>query len=198
MKELILLIISAAIVNNVVLSQFLGLCPFLGVSKKVETVGGMGAAVIFVITIASLVTSLIYKFILATLGLTYLQTIVFILVIAALVQFVEMFLKKVMPPLYNALGVYLPLITTNCAVLGVALTNVQNGYYEKGVGIGLLTGVVNGFAPAAGFFVAIVLMAGIREKIEHNNVPEAFKGTPIVLVTAGLMAIAFCGFSGLI
>ena len=198
MKELILLIISAAIVNNVVLSQFLGLCPFLGVSKKVETAGGMGAAVIFVITIASLVTSLIYKFILATLGLTYLQTIVFILVIAALVQFVEMFLKKVMPPLYNALGVYLPLITTNCAVLGVALTNVQNGYYEKGVGIGLLTGVVNGFATAAGFFVAIVLMAGIREKIEHNNVPEAFKGTPIVLVTAGLMAIAFCGFSGLI
>ena len=198
MKELILLIISAAIVNNVVLSQFLGLCPFLGVSKKVETAGGMGAAVIFVITIASLVTSLIYKFILATLGLTYFQTIVFILVIAALVQFVEMFLKKVMPPLYNALGVYLPLITTNCAVLGVALTNVQNGYYEKGVGIGLLTGVVNGFATAAGFFVAIVLMAGIREKIEHNNVPEAFKGTPIVLVTAGLMAIAFCGFSGLI
>lgn len=198
MKELILLIISAAIVNNVVLSQFLGLCPFLGVSKKVETAGGMGAAVIFVITIASLVTSLIYKFILAPLDLTYLQTIVFILVIAALVQFVEMFLKKVMPPLYNALGVYLPLITTNCAVLGVALTNVQNGYYEKGVGIGLLTGVVNGFATAAGFFVAIVLMAGIREKIEHNNVPEAFKGTPIVLVTAGLMAIAFCGFSGLI
>ena len=130
--------------------------------------------------------------------LQYLNTIVFILVIAALVQFVEMFLKKVMPPLYNALGVYLPLITTNCAVLGVALTNVQNGYYEKGVGIGLLTGVVNGFATAAGFFVAIVLMAGIREKIEHNNVPEAFKGTPIVLVTAGLMAIAFCGFSGLI
>ena len=198
MKELILLIISAAIVNNVVLSQFLGLCPFLGVSKKVETAGGMGAAVIFVITIASLVTSLIYKFILAPLDLTYLQTIVFILVIAALVQFVEMFLKKVMPPLYNALGVYLPLITTNCAVLGVALTNVQNGYYEKGVGIGLLTGVVNGFATAAGFFVAIVLMAGIREKIEHNNVPEAFKGTPIVLVTAGLMAIAFFGFSGLI
>ena len=198
MKELILLIISAAIVNNVVLSQFLGLCPFLGVSKKVETAGGMGAAVIFVITIASLVTSLIYKFILAPLHLTYLQTIVFILVIAALVQFVEMFLKKVMPPLYNALGVYLPLITTNCAVLGVALTNVQNGYYEKGVGIGLLTGVVNGFATAAGFFVAIVLMAGIREKIEHNNVPEAFKGTPIVLVTAGLMAIAFFGFSGLI
>ena len=203
MKELLIIAVSSALVNNVVLSQFLGICPFLGVSKKVETATGMGGAVVFVITIASFVTGLIYKFILGNpkiLGgeLQYLNTIVFILVIAALVQFVEMFLKKVMPPLYNALGVYLPLITTNCAVLGVALTNVQNGYYEKGVGIGLLTGVVNGFATAAGFFVAIVLMAGIREKIEHNNVPEAFKGTPIVLVTAGLMAIAFFGFSGLI
>ena len=203
MQELLLIAVGAAFVNNVVLSQFLGICPFLGVSKNVKTAAGMGGAVVFVITIASFVTGLIYKFILGNpkiLGgeLQYLNTIVFILVIAALVQFVEMFLKKVMPPLYNALGVYLPLITTNCAVLGVALTNVQNGYYEKGVGIGLLTGVVNGFATAAGFFVAIVLMAGIREKIEHNNVPEAFKGTPIVLVTAGLMAIAFCVFSGLI
>ena len=203
MQELLLIAVGAAFVNNVVLSQFLGICPFLGVSKNVKTAAGMGGAVVFVITIASFVTGLIYKFILGNpkiLGgeLQYLNTIVFILVIAALVQFVEMFLKKVKPPLYNALGVYLPLITTNCAVLGVALTNVQNGYYEKGVGIGLLTGVVNGFATAAGFFVAIVLMAGIREKIEHNNVPEAFKGTPIVLVTAGLMAIAFCGFSGLI
>lgn len=203
MQELLLIAVGAAFVNNVVLSQFLGICPFLGVSKNVKTAAGMGGAVVFVITIASFVTGLIYKFILGNpkiLGgeLQYLNTIVFILVIAALVQFVEMFLKKVMPPLYNALGVYLPLITTNCAVLGVALTNVQNGYYEKGVGIGLLTGVVNGFATAAGFVVAIVLMAGIREKIEHNNVPEAFKGTPIVLVTAGLMAIAFCGFSGLI
>ena len=203
MQELLLIAVGAAFVNNVVLSQFLGICPSLGVSKNVKTAAGMGGAVVFVITIASFVTGLIYKFILGNpkiLGgeLQYLNTIVFILVIAALVQFVEMFLKKVMPPLYNALGVYLPLITTNCAVLGVALTNVQNGYYEKGVGIGLLTGVVNGFATAAGFFVAIVLMAGIREKIEHNNVPEAFKGTPIVLVTAGLMAIAFCGFSGLI
>lgn len=203
MQELLLIAVGAAFVNNVVLSQFLGICPFLGVSKNVKTAAGMGGAVVFVITIASFVTGLIYKSILGNpkiLGgeLQYLNTIVFILVIAALVQFVEMFLKKVMPPLYNALGVYLPLITTNCAVLGVALTNVQNGYYEKGVGIGLLTGVVNGFATAAGFFVAIVLMAGIREKIEHNNVPEAFKGTPIVLVTAGLMAIAFCGFSGLI
>lgn len=191
MKELLIIAIGSAIVNNVVLSQFLGICPFLGVSKNVKTAGGMGGAVIFVITIASFVTGLIYKFILVPTGFEYLQTIVFILVIAALVQFVEMFLKKVMPPLYNALGVYLPLITTNCAVLGVALTNVTKSY-------SILEGVVNGFATAAGFLVAIVLMAGIREKIEYNDVPEAFRGTPIVLVTAGLMAIAFFGFSGLI
>lgn len=191
MKELILLIISAAIVNNVVLSQFLGLCPFLGVSKKVETAGGMGAAVIFVITIASLVTSLIYKFILAPLDLTYLQTIVFILVIAALVQFVEMFLKKSMPALYESLGVYLPLITTNCAVLGVALTNVQNHY-------NFITSVVAGFGTAVGFTLSIIILAGIRERIEDNDIPHSFKGSPIVLITAGLMAIAFIGFSGLI
>ena len=191
MKELLLIAGGSAFVNNVVLSQFLGICPFLGVSKNVKTAGGMGGAVIFVITISSFVTGLIYKFILVPTGFEYLQTIVFILVIAALVQFVEMFLKKVMPPLYNALGVYLPLITTNCAVLGVALTNVTKSY-------SILEGVVNGFATAAGFLVAIVLMAGIREKIEYNDVPEAFRGTPIVLVTAGLMAIAFFGFSGLI
>ena len=191
MKELLLIAVGSAFVNNVVLSQFLGICPFLCVSKNVKTAGGMGGAVIFVITIASFVTGLIYKFILVPTGFEYLQTIVFILVIAALVQFVEMFLKKVMPPLYNALGVYLPLITTNCAVLGVALTNVTKSY-------SILEGVVNGFATAAGFLVAIVLMAGIREKIEYNDVPEAFRGTPIVLVTAGLMAIAFFGFSGLI
>ncbi len=191
MKELLLIAVGSALVNNVVLSQFLGICPFLGVSKNVKTAAGMGGAVIFVITIASFVTGLIYKFILAPTGFEYLQTIVFILVIAALVQFVEMFLRKVMPPLYNALGVYLPLITTNCAVLGVALTNVQNSYT-------ILEGVVNGIATAVGFLVAIVLMAGIREKIEYNDVPEAFQGTPIVLITAGLMAIAFFGFSGLI
>ena len=191
MKELLLIAVGSAFVNNVVLSQFLGICPFLGVSKNVKTAGGMGGAVIFVITISSFVTGLIYKFILVPTGFEYLQTIVFILVIAALVQFVEMFLKKVMPPLYNALGVYQPLITTNCAVLGVALTNVTKSY-------SILEGVVNGFATAAGFLVAIVLMAGIREKIEYNDVPEAFRGTPIVLVTAGLMAIAFFGFSGLI
>ena len=191
MKELILLIISAAIVNNVVLSQFLGLCPFLGVSKKVETAGGMGAAVIFVITIASLVTSLIYKFILTPLNLTYLQTIVFILVIAALVQFVEMFLKKSMPALYESLGVYLPLITTNCAVLGVALNSVQYGY-------NILQSVVYGFGISVGFTIAIVILAGIREKMEYNDIPESWQGMPIVMVTAGLMSIAFFGFSGII
>lgn len=204
MKELLLIAVSSAFVNNVVLSQFLGICPFLGVSKNVKTAAGMGGAVVFVITIASFVTGLIYKFILGNpniMGgeLSYLNTIVFILVIAALVQFVEMFLKKAMPSLYNALGVYLPLITTNCAVLGVALTNVQNGYYDDmSAGMGLLTGVVNGFATAVGFLVSIVLMAGIREKIEYNDISESFQGTPIVLVTAGLMAIAFFGFSGLI
>jgi electron transport complex protein RnfA len=191
MGNLVLIIISSALVSNVVLSQFLGLCPFLGVSKKVETAAGMGAAVIFVITIASLVASLIYKFILDPLGLSYLQTIVFILVIAALVQFVEMFLKKAMPPLYESLGVFLPLITTNCAVLGVALNNVQYGY-------GILESVVNGFGTAVGFTIAIVILAGIRENLEFNDIPESFKGMPITLVTAGLMAIAFFGFSGVI
>lgn len=191
MKELLIIAIGSAFVNNVVLSQFLGICPFLGVSKKVETAAGMGGAVIFVITLSSLITGLIYQFILEPVNFEYLQTIVFILVIAALVQFVEMFLKKVIPSLYKALGVYLPLITTNCAVLGVALTNVQKSY-------NLLEGVVNGFAVAVGFTVSIVLMAGIREKTEYNDVSPSFKGTPIVLVTAGLMAIAFFGFSGLI
>ena len=191
MKELLLIAIGSAIVNNVVLSQFLGICPFLGVSKKVETASGMGGAVIFVITIASFFTSLIYKFILLPLNISYLQTIVFILVIAALVQFVEMFLKKSMRSLYNALGVYLPLITTNCAVLGVALTNVQNEY-------SILEGVINGIGTSVGFAIAIVIMAGIREKIEYNDVSESFQGTPIVLLTAALMSIAFFGFSGLI
>ena len=196
MKELLIIAIGSALVNNVVLSQFLGICPFLGVSKKVETAAGMGGAVVFVITISSFVTGLIYKFILANpaiLGgkLVYLQTIVFILVIACLVQFVEMFLKKKIPGLYRSLGVYLPLITTNCAVLGVALTNVQKEY-------SVLAGVVNGFATAAGFLIAIVIMAGIREKIEHNDVTESFRGKPIVLVTACLMSIAFFGFSGVI
>lgn len=189
--QLLIILISSSLVSNVVLSQFLGLCPFLGVSKKTETAAGMGAAVIFVITLASAVAGVIYNYILVPFDLTYLQTIVFILVIAALVQFVEMFLKKFMKGLYQALGVYLPLITTNCAVLGVALTNVQKNY-------GILEGVVNGFATALGFTISIVILAGIREKMEYNDIPESFKGMPIVLVTAGLMAIAFCGFSGLL
>lgn len=191
MKELLLIAIGAALVNNVVLSQFLGLCPFIGVSKRVETSAGMGAAVVFVITIASAVASLIYEFILQPFNMEYLQTIVFILVIAALVQFVEMFLKKNMVSLYESLGVYLPLITTNCAVLGVALTNVQKEY-------NFVTSVVNGIGTAAGFTIAIILLAGVRERIEFNDVPYNFKGSPIVLITAGLMSIAFFGFSGLI
>lgn len=196
LQNLLLIAIGSALVNNVVLSQFLGICPFLGVSKKVETAAGMGAAVVFVITIASFVTAVINKFILANpaiLGgeLVYLQTIVFILVIACLVQFVEMFLKKSMPGLYQALGVYLPLITTNCAVLGVALINVQKGY-------SIAASVVNGFSTAFGFLISIVILAGIREKTEYNDVPESFQGTPIVLLTASLMSIAFFGFSGLI
>ena len=190
-RDLLLLLISSSLVSNVVLSQFLGLCPFLGVSKKINTAAGMGTAVIFVITLASAVSGVIYKYVLQAFHIEYLQTIVFILVIAALVQFVEMFLKKAMPSLYKALGVYLPLITTNCAVLGVALTNVQKEY-------GILTGTVNGFATAAGFTISIVILAGIREKIAYNDIPESFQGMPIVLVTAGLMAIAFCGFSGLL
>ncbi len=190
-KDLLLLLVGSSLVSNVVLSQFYGLCPFLGVSKKVETATGMGVAVVFVITLASAVAATIYRFILVPLDITYLQTIVFILVIAALVQFVEMFLKKYMQGLYQSLGVYLPLITTNCAVLGVALTNVQKEY-----GIGY--SIVSGFSTAVGFLIAIVILAGIREKIEYNDVPESFQGMPIVLITAGLMAIAFCGFSGLL
>jgi len=190
-KDLLIILISSSLVSNVVLSQFLGLCPFLGVSKKISTAAGMGSAVIFVITLASAVTGCIYKFLLVPFGLEYMQTIVFILVIAALVQFVEMFLKKYIKGLYKALGVYLPLITTNCAVLGVALTNVQKEY-------GILTGTVNGFATAVGFTISIVILAGIREKIEYTEVLPSFDGMPRVLVTAGLTAIAFCGFAGLL
>lgn len=191
MRELLMIAIGAAFVNNVVLSQFMGLCPFLGVSKKIDTAAGMGGAVIFVITISSFVTSIIYRFILVPVNRTYLQTIVFILVIAALVQLVEMFLKKSIPALYQSLGVYLPLITTNCAVLGVALTNVQNDY-------GILSSTVAGIATAVGFTISIVIMAGLREKMEYNDIPESFQGMPMVLLTAGLMSIAFFGFSGII
>ena len=190
-KNLIVLSLGSALINTVVLSQFLGFCPFLGVYKKVKTALGMGGAVIFVITLASIVTGLIYKGLLVTFDLTYLKTIVFILVIAALVQFVEMFLKMFIPSLYSALGVYLPLITTNCAVLGIAITNVQKDY-------SLLEGTVNGFATAVGFTIAIVILAGIRERMQYNDIPKAFRGMPIVLVSAGLMAITFCGFAGLL
>jgi electron transport complex protein RnfA len=187
--NLFTILFTAALVNNFVLSQFLGICPFLGVSKKVETAAGMGGAVIFVITIASLITSTLYNLLLLPNNLEYLNTIVFILVIAALVQFVEMFMKKSMPALYKSLGVYLPLITTNCAVLGVALLSVQNND-------NILQATIRGIGASVGFFLAIVLMAGIREKLENSNIPSAMKGTPIVLITAGLMAIAFCGFGG--
>jgi len=189
-KELLLIAVSAALLNNVVLSQFLGLCSFIGVSTNTKTAAGMGGAVCFVITIASAVANLLYDLILKPLQLEYLQTIVFILVIAALVQMVEMFLKKFVPALYKALGVYLPLITTNCAVLGVALKNVLNKY-------NMAQSVVCGLGTAIGFTIAIVILAGIRERIANNPVPESFKGSPIVLITAALMAIAFMGFADL-
>ena len=191
MGELLLIFIGSALVSNVVLSQFLGLCSFVGVSRKVNTAMGMGLAVIFVTTIASICTSIIYRLILIPSGLEYLQTIVFILVIAALVQFEEMVIKKYSPALYNALGVYLALITTNCAVLGVALINVKKDY-------GFVTSVVNGIGTAVGYLIAIILLAGIRERIEHNDITKSFQGMPIVLITSGLMAIAFFGFSGLL
>ncbi len=192
MSQMILLFISSMLVSNVVLSQFLGICPFLGVSKKTETAAGMGAAVIFVITIAAAITWPINHFLLVPNEAEYLQTIVFILVIAGLVQFVEMVLKKMMPALYQSLGVFLPLITTNCAVLGVASNNASNYPDDFLMSIAYALGI------SFGFLIAIVLMASIRERIEHNDIPESFKGSPIVLITAGLMAIAFCGFSGLI
>ena len=189
-KDLLVILIGSSLVSNVVLSQFLGLCPFLGVSKKVDTAVGMGGAVVFVITLASAVAAAIYKFILVPLDITYLQTIVFILVIAALVQLVEMFLKKTSRAIYEALGIYLPLITTNCAVLGVALTNVQNGY-------NLLESVLSGFGTAIGYTIAIVLLAGIRGRLDEEAIPAPFRGAPIVLLCAALMSIAFMGFSGL-
>jgi len=192
MGNLILIAIGAALVNNIILSQFQGLCSFLGVSKKVETALGMGYAVIFVITLSSVITWLINEFILKTFNMTYLQTIVFILVIAFLVQFVEMILKKYVPPLYKALGIFLPLITTNCAVLGVAITNLQKSYTFP-------EALVSGIFTSIGYTIAIVILAGIREKTDNNkNVPESFKGMPLTLITSGLMAIAFFGFSGLI
>ncbi|MDE5669904.1 MAG: RnfABCDGE type electron transport complex subunit A [Eubacterium sp.] len=187
-KTLFLVLITTALINNVVLSQFLGICPFIGVSKNTKTAAGMGGAVVFVITLSSAVASLLYTFVLEKLHLTYLNTIVFIMVIAFLVQLVELFLKKAVPSLYKSLGVYLPLITTNCAVLGTALTNVQaeNDF---------VTSVVTGLGTAVGFCIAIVIMAGVREKTENNNFPKSFRGTPAVLMTACLMSIAFYGFT---
>ena len=191
MVQCMLIAVAAALVNNVVLSQFLGLCPFLGVSKKTDTAAGMGAAVIFVILIASSVTYGIYYGILKPFNLEYLQTIVFILVIAALVQLVEMILKKYVKPLYQALGVYLPLITTNCAVLGVAISNIDDGYTFG-------QSLANSLGTSVGFLIAIVILAGIREKSENNNIPKPFQGTPMVLIASGLMAIAFTGFTGIV
>ena len=188
--NLIVIAISSCLVSNVVLSQFLGICSFLGVSTDIKTAAGMGGAVVFVITLASAVASLIYDHILVVHDLVYLKTIVFILIIAALVQIVEMFMHKTMPALYEALGIYLPLITTNCAVLGVAITNAQKGY-------NFAESVVNGFATAVGYLLAIVLLAGIREQIADNDIPHSFQGAPIVIVTAAIMSIAFFGFSGL-
>ena len=184
------ILVGSLLVNNFVMNKFLGICPFLGVSKKFETSMGMGMAVTFVMTLASLICYMLNAWVLVPLGLEYMQTIVFILVIASLVQFVEMFLKKSMPAIYSALGIYLPLITTNCAVLGVATLNVTEGY-------SLFFSVMNGTFSALGFTLAIVLMAGVRERLESSKIPACMKGFPISLVTAGLMAIAFMGFSGL-
>ena len=189
--EYILIFITAIFVNNIVLSQFLGICPFLGVSKKVETATGMGAAVAFVLTIATIVTYLIQKFVLDAFGLEYLQTIAFILVIAALVQMVEIILKKVSPSLYQALGIFLPLITTNCAVLGVAILMISKEF-------NLLQSIVYSVATAIGFALALVLFAGIRERLELEDVPKAVQGVPVALITAGILAMAFMGFSGLV
>ena len=189
-KSLILIIVGTALVNNVVLNQFLGICSFLGVSKQMKASISLGGAVIFVITIASAVASLLYDYILKPLGMDFMKTIIFILVIAALVQIVEMFLKKKSPAVYRALGIYLPLITTNCAVLGVALTNVQDGY-------NFLESVLSGFGTAAGFTIAIVLLASIRSRINEEDIPAPLRGTPIVMISAALMSIAFLGFSGL-
>ncbi len=188
---ILLILLSSILVNNFILSRFLGICPFLGVSKKVETALGMGFAVTFVMALASVITYLVQYYILVPLGIEYLQTIAFILVIAALVQLVEMALQKMVPALYKALGVYLPLITTNCAVLGVAILNINEHY-------NLLQTLVNGIGGALGFTLAIVLFAGIRERLELSNIPEPLKGFPIALISAGLMAIAFLGFSGLV
>ncbi len=190
-SKIFLILLSSIFINNFVLSRFLGICPFLGVSKKVSTAAGMGAAVTFVIAMASVFTYLVHYFILVPLNIEYMQTIAFILVIAALVQFVEMVIQKTSPSLYKALGVYLPLITTNCAVLGVAILNIQEKY-------DLLETLINGIGGSLGFALAIILFAGIRERLELSDIPEALKGFPIALFAAGLMSVAFLGFQGFI
>ena len=196
MKELLIIAIGSAFVNNVVLSQFLGICPFLGVSKKVETASGMGGAVIFVITIASFFTSLIYKFILVPTHFEYLQTIVFILVIAGLVQLVEIVLKKYMPSLYNALGIYLPLITTNCAVLGVTMLVLEKASGDPSYTY--VSALVNALGAGIGFLVAMVMFAGVRQRLEECDIPKCMKGLPITLVAASLVSLSFLGFAGLV
>jgi electron transport complex protein RnfA len=191
MTQFILLMVSAILVNNILLLRFLGNCPFLGVSRRMDTATGMGLAVIFVLTLAGMITWLVYHYLLVPLSLEYLRTIAFILVIAALVQFVEMVIQKTAPPLYEALGIYLPLITTNCAVLGVAIINIDEHY-------DLITAIFFSFASACGFSLALVLMAGLRERFALVAIPRPFEGTAIGLVTAGLMALAFSGFAGLV
>jgi len=190
MNSLVMIIVGCALINNVVLNQFLGICSFLGVSKQMKASASLGGAVIFVLTIASAVASLLYDYILKPFDLDYMKTIVFILVIAALVQIVEMFLKKTSPGLYKALGIYLPLITTNCAVLGVALTNVQDEY-------NFIESVFAGFGTALGYTIAIVLLAGVRGRIDESSIPKPLRGAPVVLLSAALMSIAFMGFGGL-
>ena len=188
-KEFLFIFLGGVLLNNFILQRFLGICPFIGVSKQIETATGMGMAVIFVMTVASVITWAVEHYLLIPLGLAYLETVTFILVIAALVQLVEMVIQKISPSLYRALGIYLPLITTNCAVLGVALINVRENY-------NIIEAAVNGFAGAAGFTLAIVLFAGIRERLDSAPIPEALRGFPLALITAGLMSIAFLGFSG--
>ena len=196
--KLVAISLTAIFVQNFVLVKFLGICPFIGVSKKVDTALGMGMAVTFVMTLASIMTYFCQKFILVPLHIEYMQTIAFIVIIASLVQFVEMFLQKSIPSLYSSLGIYLPLITTNCAVLGVTLLNVQqNSLLVEGTSYTLIESIVNGFASGLGFLLAIVLFAGVRERLQFSNIPKAFQGFPIALISASLMALAFLGFSGM-
>ncbi len=190
MAEILMIMLAAILTENFIFIKFMGICPFLGVSDKADKAVGMSFAVIFVMTLSSAVTWMVYHFILVPLGIEYLQTIAFILIIASLVQFIEMFLKKYVPALYSSLGIFLPLITTNCAVLGAALLNISNGYT-------FIQSVVFGFSAAVGFMVAVLIFAGVREKLKYSDVPKSFQGMPIALITAGLIAMVFSGFSGI-